>query len=108
MPLPLAILCSIILLVLIYGGRIGLIILSVLLLPIYYAIRNVRMELPKGGKWKVRWESFLQVTVIELIVGIMFVVAASKQPAAISVWIIAYLLYMLSTSLCISILKDVH
>ncbi len=34
--------------------------LSVLLIPIYYAVRNVLTELPKGGKWKIRWERFFQ------------------------------------------------
>jgi len=108
MPLPLAILCGILLLALIYSWSLGLIILSVLLLPIYYAVRNVRTELPKGGKWKIRWEIFFQAAFAELILGIMFLLSAGEAPASISVWIMAYLLYMLSTSLCISISKAVQ
>jgi len=107
LPLPLAVLCGILLAVLIYGGGKYLILLSILLLPIYYAIRNVWRELPKGGNWKMRWERFFQVIFIELIVGIMLVVAQSEQPASIPWLIMVYLLYMLSTSLCISISKDI-
>ncbi len=107
MPLPLAILCGILLTVLIFVGAGYLLLLSMLLLPVYYAIRNVWAELPKVGQWKVRWERFFQVIFVELIVFIMFVVAQYEQPASVPLWILAYLLYMLSTSLCISISKDI-
>ncbi len=108
MPLPLAIIFGILLALLIYGGGIQLLLLSILVLPIYYAIRNVWMELPKGGTWKVRRERFFKVIFVELIVGMMLVVAQNEQPGSISWLIMAYLLYMLFTSLCISISKDIH
>lgn len=108
MPLPLAIICGILLAVLIYGGGVRLILLSILLLPIYYAIKNAWMELPKDGKWKVNWERFFKVIFVELIVGIILAVAQSEQLASISWLIMAYFLYMLSTSLFISITKDIQ
>lgn len=108
MPLPLAILCGIFLLALIYCWSIGLMILSVLLIPVYYAVRNMRTELPKGGKWKICWERFFQAAFTELIVGIMLLLALNEDPALISVWIMAYILYMLSTSLFISIIRNIQ
>ena len=108
MPLPLAILCGILLTVLIFRGAGFLLFLSMLLLPIYYAVKNVLTELPKGGNWKVCWERFFQVIFVELIVVIMFVIQIAQidQSILISVWMMAYLLYLISTSLCISISKD--
>lgn len=106
MPLPLAILCGILLAALIYGAGGYLILLSILLLPIYYAVRNMLTELQKGGKWKIRWEMFFQAAFTELVIGIIFLLAASEEPASITVWIIAFLLYMLFTSLCISVSKE--
>jgi hypothetical protein len=105
MPVPLAILCSILFLALIYceGGIIF--IISLVFIPLYYAVRNTAMEIKKTGRWVIRWDKFFQVAVAEFVVSIIVVLSAGEEPAVIPMWVAACLLYILSTSLGISIAK---
>ncbi|MEA1962449.1 MAG: hypothetical protein U9N81_14475, partial [Bacillota bacterium] len=80
----------------------------ILLLPIYYAVKNVLTELHRVGKWKIGWERFFQVSFTELMIGLMLLVGEGKEPTSISGWIMAYLLYLLATSIFVSISKDVQ
>ncbi len=96
MPMPWAILLGILVgLILLWGGR-KLLTLSVVLLPLYFAARNLVDQGRKDGHWTMRWPRFWQAFVLQFVVigvlAYLIILDESHLNPAVFILIAAYFL----------------
>jgi large-conductance mechanosensitive channel len=93
MPLPLAILLGIALGILIAQFNLMILVCVIICLPGYYAIRNYIDQRKNEGPWSIRWDLFLQMALIELVVfGVIIVfILAGNDTMIMIIGLIVYI-----------------
>lgn len=106
MPKLLCILCGIIIGLVILRGGIKLAEFGVLLLPLYYSVRNLVHQSRTDGNWTLRWPKFWMAFILELIViGIpAYVIILNEPHPSISV-IHVLAVYIIVTAVAYGIAK---
>lgn len=111
MSFPIAILATIALMAVYYFFGIGILIIAALILvPVYYAGKNITAQIRTIGNWSMRWNRFAEVVIIQTVLGIALALTMmdSVKDKYQDTVLLAFLLYSIFVAITIGIAKKSH
>lgn len=108
MSFPIAILATIALMAVYYFFGIGILIIAALILvPVYYAGKNITAQIRTIGNWSMRWNRFAEVVIIQTVLGIALALTMmdSVKDKYQDTVLLAFLLYSIFVAITIGIAK---
>lgn len=106
MPMVLAILCGVLFGLLLFFKGFSLKGLTILLLPLYFAVRNLVHQRRADGDWTMRWPKFWEAIILELmIIGIPASVGLISEPDRGILILLGIALYIILTAVAYSVTK---